>query len=150
MLNKDIRLMVQRHAVGQNVFKSLGDSAPAFGMIGTLIGMVQMLSSMEDPAKIGPAMGVALLTTLYGAVLANLICWPLAEKLALNSEQEQLTKFIILEAAIAINRGVSPMVLEESLKIFLSPRKRNEIENGKKVLKRKSNAQRTPSAAQKA
>ena len=149
MLNKDIRLMVQRHAIGQNVFKSLGDSAPAFGMIGTLIGMVQMLSSMDDPAKIGPAMGVALLTTLYGAVIANLICWPLAEKLTLNSEKEQLNKCIILEAAIAINRGVSPMVLEESLKIFLSPKRRNEIELQKKDQKRKNNEHRTQSAVQK-
>jgi len=131
MLNKDIRLMSQRHTLGQNVFKSMGDSAPAFGMIGTLIGLVQMLSSMDDPAKIGPSMAVALLTTLYGAVIANLVCIPLADKLSLNSDKERLNKSIILEAAIAINRGVSPMVLEESLKIFLSPKIRNFIENNK-------------------
>ncbi len=131
MLNKDIRLMTQRHSIGQNVFKGMGDAAPAFGMIGTLIGLVQMLSSMEDPASIGPSMAVALLTTLYGAVIANLVCLPLADKLALNSDKEQLNKSIILEAAIAINRGVSPMVLEESLKIFLSPKVRNQVENNK-------------------
>jgi chemotaxis protein MotA len=126
MLNKDIRLTLQRHTTGQNVFKSMGDAAPAFGMIGTLIGLVQMLASMEDPSSIGPAMAVALLTTLYGAVIANLVCLPLADKLALNSEKEKLNKSIILEAAIAINRGVSPMVLEESLKIFLSPKNRDK------------------------
>lgn len=126
MLNKDIRLTLQRHATGQNVFKGMGDAAPAFGMIGTLIGLVQMLASMEDPSTIGPAMAVALLTTLYGAVIANLVCLPLADKLALNSEKEKLNKSIILEAAIAINRGVSPMVLEESLKIFLSPKSREK------------------------
>jgi chemotaxis protein MotA len=126
MLNKDIRLTLQRHTTGQNVFKSMGDAAPAFGMIGTLIGLVQMLASMEDPSTIGPAMAVALLTTLYGAVIANLVCLPLADKLALNSEKEKLNKNIILEAAIAINRGVSPMVLEESLKIFLSPKNREK------------------------
>lgn len=131
MLNKDIRLMTERHSLGQNVFKGMGDAAPAFGMIGTLIGLVQMLSSMEDPASIGPSMAVALLTTLYGAVVANLICLPLADKLALNSDKEKLNKSIILEAAIAINRGVSPMVLEESLKIFLSPKMRDQIENAK-------------------
>lgn len=131
MLNKDIRLMMQRHTLGQNVFKGMGDAAPAFGMIGTLIGLVQMLSSMDDPAKIGPSMAVALLTTLYGAVIANLVCLPLADKLALNSDKEQLNKNIILEAAIAINRGVSPMVLEESLKIFLSPKVRDQVENAK-------------------
>ena len=82
MLNKDIRLMRQRHTTGQNVFKGMGDSAPAFGMVGTLIGLVQMLASMSDPASIGPSMAVALLTTLYGAVLANLVALPLADKLS--------------------------------------------------------------------
>ena len=106
----------------------MGDSAPAFGMVGTLLGLVQMLSSMSDPASIGPSMAVALLTTLYGAVIANLIALPLADKLALRSEQERLNKSIIVEAAIAINRGVSPMVLEESLKIFLSPKGRQQAE----------------------
>ncbi len=124
MLSKDIRLTLQRHETGQQVFKSAGDAAPAFGMIGTLIGLVQMLSSMSDPASIGPSMAIALLTTLYGAVVANLVCIPIADKLALNSEKEKLTKTIIVEGAIAINRGVSPMVLEESLKIFLSPKER--------------------------
>ena len=125
MLSKDIRLTVQRHETGQNVFKGMGDSAPAFGMIGTLIGLVQMLSSMDDPASIGPSMAVALLTTLYGAVLANFIFLPISEKLCLRSDQEKLNKSIIVEAAVGINRGVSPMVLEESLKIFLSPKTRD-------------------------
>lgn len=129
MLSKDIRLTLQRHSTGQQVFKSAGDAAPAFGMIGTLIGLVQMLSSMSDPASIGPAMAIALLTTLYGAVVANLVCIPIADKLSLNSEKEKLTKTIIVEGAIAINRGVSPMVLEESLKIFLSPREREQPES---------------------
>jgi chemotaxis protein MotA len=130
MLSKDIRLTVQRHSTGQKVFKSAGESAPAFGMIGTLIGLVQMLSSMSDPASIGPSMAIALLTTLYGAVAANLVCIPIADKLSLNSEKEKLTKTIIVEGAIAINRGVSPMVLEESLKIFLSPKEREvPVEN---------------------
>lgn len=129
MLSKDIRLTLQRHSTGQQVFKSAGDAAPAFGMIGTLIGLVQMLSSMSDPASIGPAMAIALLTTLYGAVVANLVCIPIADKLSLNSEKEKLTKTIIVEGAIAINRGVSPMVLEESLKIFLSPKEREHPES---------------------
>lgn len=129
MLSKDIRLTIQRHATGQQVFKSAGDAAPAFGMIGTLIGLVQMLSSMSDPASIGPSMAIALLTTLYGAVVANLVCIPIADKLSLNSEKEKLTKTIIVEGAIAINRGVSPMVLEESLKIFLSPKERETPAN---------------------
>lgn len=126
MLNKDIRLTVKRHTTGQSVFKGMGDSAPAFGMIGTLIGLVQMLSSMDDPASIGPSMAVALLTTLYGALVANFICLPLADKLALRSQQEQQSKAIIREAAVGINQALSPMVLEESLKIYLSPTARDK------------------------
>ncbi len=133
MLNKDIRLTIQRHETGQQVFKSAGDAAPAFGMIGTLIGLVQMLSSMEDPSSIGPSMAVALLTTLYGAVIANLVCIPIADKLSLNSEKERLTKTIVVEGAIGINRGVSPMVLEESLKIFLSPKIRDKAADNNKT-----------------
>ena len=121
MLNKDIRMTVTRHTTGQNVFKGMGDSAPAFGMIGTLIGLVQMLSNMSDPSSIGPSMAVALLTTLYGALIANFVCLPLADKLALRSQQEQQTKSIIREAAVGINQALSPMVLEESLKIYLAP-----------------------------
>jgi chemotaxis protein MotA len=132
MLNKDIRLTIQRHSIGQNVFKGMGDSAPAFGMIGTLIGLVQMLANMADPSSIGPAMAVALLTTLYGALIANLVCIPIADKLALRSRQEQINKTIVQEASIGITRGVSPLVLEESLKIFLSPKQREKAESGKR------------------
>jgi chemotaxis protein MotA len=139
MLNKDIRLTLQRHDTGQQVFKSAGDAAPAFGMIGTLIGLVQMLSSMEDPSSIGPSMAIALLTTLYGAVVANLICIPIADKLSLNSDKERLTKTIIVEGAIGINRGVSPMVLEESLKIFLSPKVRDKAADHKADAKAEAN-----------
>lgn len=122
MLNKDIRLTVQRHTIGQSVFKGMGASAPAFGMIGTLIGLVQMLSSMSDPSSIGPSMAVALLTTLYGALMANLVCLPLADKLNLRSQQEQANKTIIREAAVKITQATSPSVLEETLKIYLSPK----------------------------
>ena len=122
MLNKDIRLTLDRHELGQSVFKSMGDSAPAWGMIGTLIGLVQMLAAMDDPASIGPAMAVALLTTLYGAVIANFICLPIADKLALRSSQEKLNKSIIVEGAISINRGISPMVRTMTLSSSLVPK----------------------------
>ncbi len=139
MLNKDIELMYQRHTTGQNVFKSMGDTAPAFGMIGTLIGLVQMLASMDDPASIGPAMAVALLTTLYGAVMANFLFLPLADKLSLRSDQERLNKTLIVEATIGINRGISPMVLEESMKIFLSPKERDKSMISKKAQEAQAN-----------
>ncbi len=132
MLKKDINQTVNRHAVGQNVFKGMGASAPAFGMIGTLVGLVQMLASMDEPSSIGPAMAVALLTTLYGAVIANLVCLPIADKLAYRSTQEKENKGIILEATIGITRGTPPMVLEESLRIFLDPKTRELTANQKK------------------
>jgi len=127
LLNKDINLTIQRHQTGQKVFKGMGGSAPAFGMIGTLIGLVQMLANMSNPQDIGPAMAVALLTTLYGALLANLACLPLADKLALRSQQEQETKNLILDAALGIARGLSGMVFQETLKIHLSPKDRLKV-----------------------
>lgn len=132
MLNRDIRQTIQRHTVGQGVFKGMGESAPAFGMIGTLIGLVQMLSNMSDPKQIGPAMAVALLTTLYGALLANLVFLPLADKLALRSQQEQVNRDIIVEAAIGINRASSPTILEEALKVYLAPKDREKMDTNNK------------------
>jgi chemotaxis protein MotA len=137
MLDKDIRKTVQRHMIGQNVFRGMGSSAPAFGMIGTLIGLVQMLASMSDPSSIGPAMAIALLTTLYGAIVANLVCLPIADKLALRSQQEQENRQIIREGAIAIAQGMSPMVLEEALKIYLAPKDRQKESPDKKSKKDK-------------
>jgi chemotaxis protein MotA len=127
LLNKDINLTIQRHSTGQKVFKGMGSSAPAFGMIGTLIGLVQMLANMANPQDIGPAMAVALLTTLYGALIANLVCLPLAEKLALRSQKELETKNLILDAALGIARGLSGMVFTETLKIHLSPKDRLKV-----------------------
>ena len=127
LLNKDIDLTIKRHSIGQKVFKGMGASAPAFGMIGTLIGLVQMLANMSNPQEIGPAMAVALLTTLYGALIANLICLPLAAKLALRSQQELETKNLILDAALGIARGLSGMVFTETLKIHLSPKDRLKV-----------------------
>lgn len=127
MLKKDIKMMQDRHSVGKEFFKELGGAAPAFGMIGTLIGLVQMLGNMNDPASIGPSMAIALLTTLYGAIVANLVYLPIAYKLEYRSDEEKGNKNIILEATIGITRGTPPMVLEESLKIFLDPQTRAAV-----------------------
>ncbi len=127
LLQKDINLTIQRHMTGRNVFKGMGGSAPAFGMIGTLIGLVQMLANMANPQDIGPAMAIALLTTLYGALIANLVCLPLADKLALRSQQEQISKNLILDAILGIARGLSGMVFQETLKIHLSPKDRLKV-----------------------
>ena len=101
------------------MFKYIGDAAPAMGMIGTLIGLVQMLSSMDDPKAIGPAMAVALLTTLYGAVIANAIALPIADKLKKISQEERLSKSLILESVSAIQAGTNPRVVEQILATYL-------------------------------
>jgi len=119
MLGKDISLTIQRHENGQKIFTALGGIAPAMGMIGTLIGLVQMLANMEDPKTIGPAMAVALLTTLYGAIIANAFALPIADKLALRSQEEKTNRTLILETISGIQEGMNPRVLEELLKAFL-------------------------------
>ena len=124
LLGKDINMTIERHESGMGMFKATGDAAPAMGMIGTLIGLVQMLANMDDPKQIGPAMAVALLTTLYGAVIANAIALPVAEKLKLRSNQEKLNKNLILESIAGIQEGVNPRVLEQMLLTFLPESKR--------------------------
>ena len=128
VLSKEVQLTAERHETGQKLFKSMGDASPAFGMIGTLIGLVQMLASMDDPKGIGPAMAVALLTTLYGAILANLVFLPIADKLAHRSREEQLIKKLIIEGVIGLQKGLNPRVLEEVLQTFLPPKKRKTAE----------------------
>jgi chemotaxis protein MotA len=124
MMNTDINQTIERHEEGQSIFKAIGDVAPAMGMIGTLIGLVQMMANMDDPKALGPAMAVALLTTLYGAVLANVFALPIADKLALRSKQERMTKHLIVEGISAIQEGLNPRVVEDLLKIYLPGSKR--------------------------
>jgi len=125
ILKKEVALTVERHDLGRKVFGACGDAAPAFGMIGTLIGLVLMLGNMSDPASIGPSMAVALLTTFYGAVLSNLIFLPLADKLALRSEQEERNQKLIIEGVLGILKGINPKVMEEFLETFLPPKQRS-------------------------
>ena len=121
VLDRELQYSRDRHKKGQNILKGMGATAPAFGMIGTLIGLVQMLAAMDDPSKIGPAMAVALLTTLYGAVFANLIFLPLADKLDLRSKEEGLNRELVLAGVEAIARGENPRLIEQHLKVFLTP-----------------------------
>lgn len=123
-LSQDINLAIERHETGQSIFRAIGDSAPAMGMIGTLIGLVQMLSSMDDPRAIGPAMAVALLTTLYGAVIANAFALPIADKLAHRSMEERINRAIILETVSGIQEGLNPRVMETILMTYLPDGKR--------------------------
>lgn len=130
-LTKEINQTIQRHTWGAKVFTALGDVAPAMGMIGTLIGLVQMLSNMDDPQSIGPAMAVALLTTLYGAMLANMIALPLADKLALRRAQESHLKNLCLDGILAIEAGHNPRIVEGLLQVYLSPKQKLALENKK-------------------
>ncbi len=129
MLNKDISMTIQRHETGQKIFKALGGISPAMGMIGTLIGLVQMLANMDDPKAIGPAMAIALLTTLYGAIIANAFALPLADKLELRSQEEKTNRSLILETISGIQEGMNPRVLEELLKAFLPEGQRGGEDN---------------------
>lgn len=126
VLNKDMNLTISRHKSGQAIFKAMGDVAPAMGMIGTLIGLVQMLSSMDDPKQIGPAMAVALLTTLYGALIANMVALPIADKLEMRSSEEKLVKSLIIDAVVAIQDGQNPRVIGDMLKNYLPKSSRTE------------------------
>lgn len=123
-LEKDIALTEERHKTGIGIFKAMGDVAPAMGMIGTLVGLVAMLSNMDDPKSIGPSMAVALLTTLYGAVIANMIAIPMADKLALRMNEELLNRNLIMDAVLAIQDGQNPRVIEGFLKNYIAEKQR--------------------------
>lgn len=129
LLAKDRDQTVQRHAAGANIFGALGDVAPAMGMIGTLVGLVAMLSNMDDPKSIGPAMAVALLTTLYGAMLANMVALPIRDKLNLRSGEEELSKNLIIDALLAIQAGQNPRVIDSMLRNYLPTKLRAKDED---------------------
>jgi len=118
-MNAEITAMEDRHYKGRVIIEKAGEYAPAWGMIGTLIGLVLMLSSLDDPASLGPNMAVALLTTLYGTVLANLVFLPMASKLENRTEEEIFIKQIIIEGIIGVQSGQNPRILEEKLSAFL-------------------------------
>ena len=131
IMETEIHTLEQRHQLGQNLFRTWGTLTPAFGMIGTLIGLVQMLGQLDDPEAIGPGMAVALLTTFYGILLANLLFNPIAGKLAIRSDAEVVRKEAIIDALLALQAGVNPRILQEKLKAYLSPQEREQVE-GKK------------------
>src|SRR5690625_870633 len=120
IMNAEITAMEERHYKGRVIIEKCGEYAPAWGMIGTLVGLVLMLSNLDDPASLGPNMAVALLTTLYGTVLANLVFLPMASKLENKTEEEIFLKQIIIEGVIGVQSGQNPRILEEKLSAFLS------------------------------
>ncbi|MFQ5560290.1 MAG: motility protein A [Nitrospinota bacterium] len=127
ILETEIDYIKERHEAGAEILTIFGSFSPAFGMIGTLIGLVMMLQSMDDPSTIGPAMAIALITTFYGALLANTLFIPLAGKLKKRSGEEVLLKELALEGIMSITAGDNPRVVESKLHSFLAPKLRESV-----------------------
>jgi chemotaxis protein MotA len=117
-----------RHEDGQSVFKFMEKCSPAMGMVGTLIGLVRMLQNLDDPSAIGPAMAVALLTTLYGAVIANVMCAPITQKLEDRTKAEGSNMTVIIEGIAGIVKGENALIIKERLESFLEPSMREDEE----------------------
>jgi len=128
LLRKEASLTYDRHDFGAKIFRAMGEVAPAMGMIGTLVGLVQMLSNMSDPKSIGPAMAVALLTTLYGAMIANMFAIPVADKLDVRKEEEALNQALIIDGLLAIQAGQNPRIIDQMLRSYLPEHKRATAE----------------------
>ncbi|NVL89365.1 MAG: MotA/TolQ/ExbB proton channel family protein [Desulfobacterales bacterium] len=126
ILETEITFVQSRHRKGAEIFTTMGTFSPALGMIGTLIGLVQMLQSMDDPSSIGPAMAVALLTTFYGSIIANIMCLPIAGKLRTRSGEEVLIKEMVIEGVICLSNGENPRIVEQKLQAFLPPSERKQ------------------------
>lgn len=119
IMEKERDMMIGRHVIGQKIMGAIGDAAPSMGMIGTLVGLVQMLANLSDPKSIGPAMAVAILTTLYGAVIANMIALPIVDKLVLRSEEEETNYNLIIDGVVGIGNGLNAAIIQEYLKDYL-------------------------------
>lgn len=124
ILETEIDFVRSRHQLGAEIFTTMGTFSPALGMIGTLIGLVQMLQTMDDASKIGPAMAVALLTTFYGSIMANIVCLPIAGKLRTRSKEEVLTKEMAIQGIASLSNGDNPRILEQKLLAFIPPNQR--------------------------
>lgn len=127
ILYTELEHIEERHRLGAEIFTAMGNFAPAMGMVGTLIGLVKMLMLMEDPSAIGPAMAVALVTTFYGVLLANLIFLPVAGKLRTRSVKELMVKELAINGIMSIQSGDNPRVLEQKLHSFIPPGERQSM-----------------------
>lgn len=121
ILETELDHIDERHKGGAGIFNQMGTLAPAFGMIGTLVGLVNMLRALDDPSAIGPGMATALITTFYGAVVANLVFLPIAGKLGVRAAEESLQKRMIMEGIMSIQSGDNPRIVEQKLNVFIAP-----------------------------
>jgi len=126
IMDNELEAIAERHQVGKSIFDAIGRYAPAYGMIGTLVGLVLMLRSMDDPSTLGPSMALALITTLYGSMFANMFALPIADKLGNRNEEELLLKSIIIKGVMSIQSGDNPRIVEQKLKTFLPPSLRGD------------------------
>ncbi|MEL6328639.1 MAG: motility protein A [Planctomycetota bacterium] len=128
IMETELEALMDRHTLGKKMLDQIGKAAPAFGMIGTLMGLIFMLQNMDDPSAIGPGMAVALITTMYGAIIANVVTGPIAEKLAANDAQEIMVKTIVVAGVMSIQSGDNPRVVESKLLTYLPPNQRAAAE----------------------
>ena len=131
ILDTEIGLLEERHSSNKGYIDSIAELGPAFGMLGTLIGLIQMLGNLSDPNALGPGMAVALVTTFYGSVLSNMFAIPIGKKLVQNSSREILCRELMVEGILSIQAGENPRIVEEKLKVFLSPKMRKQLDEGK-------------------
>ena len=135
MLETELNFVQERHKIGQEIFVTLGSYSPAFGMIGTIIGLILMLANLEDQSQIASGMAVALLTTFYGSTAAYLIFLPIAGKLKRRSEEEVFIKEVIIRGVLLLQSGASPTIIETNLKAYLEPKYRKKTEEERKKTK---------------
>lgn len=127
LLNTEVEYIEERHRLGAEIFMTMGNFAPAMGMVGTLIGLVKMLMQMDDPSSIGPSMAVALITTFYGVILANLVFLPISGKLKTRSAKELAMKQLVMSGILSVQSGDNPRMLEQRLHSFVSPKERKTV-----------------------
>ena len=127
IMDIELTFLEERHRLGHQIFEHMGTMAPAFGMLGTLIGLVIMLGHIDEPDRIGPAMAVALITTFYGLILANLVFVPIAGKLRVKTEEEVLLREVMIEGILSIQAGENPHIVEQKLHSFLPPKDRRSV-----------------------
>lgn len=127
VLLTDLAFMEERHNSGQSILTAMGSFAPAYGMIGTLVGLVHMFMTLDDPSRIGRGMALAVLTTLYGVLLANLVFLPAAGKLRVRTNREILAREIMIEGIVSIQQGENPWVVDQKLKAFVAPAARERV-----------------------
>ncbi len=127
ILDTEIGILEDRHSGNKSIFDSTAELAPAYGMIGTLVGLIAMLGNLQDVNALGPGMAVALITTMYGSMMANMICIPISKKLASRSAKEIMSMELMVEGILAIQAGENPRIVEEKLKVFLPPKMRQRL-----------------------